>query len=216
MKIFKLPKEIKALIFDMDLTLYSHSEYGQYQIDCMVEKFGKIRGLSFNEAKHAIEERRKEWESSCGNKPSLANVLESYGMPIEEIILWREELLKPESYLKEDLMLKKSLEGLSRFFTLGVVTNNPVLVARKTLAALGVDCLLPIIVGIDVCKVSKPHRKPFEKFSELSGCPFENCVSIGDRYDVDLAIPLEMGMGGILVNGVEEVYELEEILTNCK
>ena len=39
------------------------------------------------------------------------------------------------------------------------------------------------------------------------------CISIGDRYDIDLALPLEMGMGGILVSGAEEVYQLPSILS---
>ncbi len=60
--------------------------------------------------------------------------------------------------------------------------------------------------------IAKPHKMPFEKFSESSFCPPETCVSIGDRYDIDLDIPLQMGMGGILVNGVEDVYCLPKLL----
>jgi len=72
--------------------------------------------------------------------------------------------------------------------------------------------LLPIIIGLDTCMTAKPHKIPFIKFSELSSCPPETCVSIGDRYDIDLDLPLEMGMGGILVDGVEDVYELPGLL----
>jgi len=212
MKVFKLPKEYKALIFDMDLTLYSDNGYGQYQTDCMVEKLGKIRGLSFDAMCREVEEKTKALERENGIKPSLANVLTSYGLPIEEIIRWREELIEPGNYLKIDPKLCKTLEELSHFFSLGVVTNNPVSVARKTFAALGVGSFFPVVVGIDVSMVSKPHRKPFEIFTKLSGCPPESCVSIGDRYDIDLAIPLEMGMGAVLVDGVEDVYGLPEIL----
>ena len=60
--------------------------------------------------------------------------------------------------------------------------------------------------------LAKPHEKPFMRFSELSSCPPDTCVSIGDRFDVDLDIPMNMGMGGILVNGVEDVYKLPDIL----
>jgi phosphoglycolate phosphatase/putative hydrolase of the HAD superfamily len=38
-------------------------------------------------------------------------------------------------------------------------------------------------------------------------------VSIGDRCDIDIALPLELGMGGILVEGVEDVYALGEIFS---
>jgi len=209
MKIFKLPKEIKALIFDMDLTLYSNDEYGQYQVDCLVEKLGNTMGRSFEEMNLEVKEARKKLAmSGNGRQPSLANVLTSYGISMEEIVRWRNELFEPERYVGEDKKLKETLEKLSKFFVLGVVTNNPVLVANKTFAALGISGLFPIVIGLDTCMTSKPHRIQFEKFIELSGCEAETCVSIGDRYDIDLAIPMEMGMGGILVDGVEDVYEL--------
>ena len=198
----------------MDLTLYTHDEYGQYQLDCVIEKFAKIRGVPFNELYREIEDKRKTMTEKLGRNPGLGNVLATYGVTIEEIVRWREELLEPALFLKKDPRLRETLKSLSGFYVLGVVTNNPVLVARKTLDALGVSGLFAVVVGIDSCMVSKPHRKPFEKFAELSLCPVETCVSIGDRYDIDLAIPLEMGMGGILVDGVEDVYKIPEILNS--
>jgi len=207
MKIFYLPDTIKALAFDMDLTLYSNDEYGQYQIDKLVEKLGQLRGLSFEEMKGEVEEKRKAWAlSHDGKSISLSYILMGYGIGMKEIISWREEMLEPRLFIKEDEKLKVTLEKLSNSFTLGVVTNNPVLVARKTLAALGVEACFPFVIGLDTCMVAKPHKMPFEKFSESSLCPPETCVSIGDRYDIDLDIPIQMGMGGILVDGVEDVY----------
>ena len=213
MKIYRLPSEIRALIFDMDLTLYTNAEYGQFQIDSIVERLAKRRRVSFNEMNYELEEARKNWEKSHGGKrPSLSQLLMSYGISMEENIRWREELYQPEKYIKEDPRLRETLKDLSHSFLLGVITNNPVLVARKTLAALGVHELFPILVGLDTCNIAKPHKKPFKKFLELSSHPAQTCVSIGDRYDVDLDIPLKMGMGAILVDGVEDVYELPGVI----
>ena len=213
MKIFRLPPKIQALVFDMDLTLYTNAEYGQYQIDSLIEKLGKTRGLSFGEMNKEVEILRKEWTlSHGGKKPSLSNILGAYGISMEENIRWREEIYEPERFIKEDRRLRQTLEELSQSFVLGIVTNNPVSVARKTLAALGISGCLPILVGLDTCMIAKPEKIPFMRFAELSSCPPETCVSIGDRYDIDLDIPLEMGMGGILVDGVEDVYDLPEVL----
>jgi phosphoglycolate phosphatase/putative hydrolase of the HAD superfamily len=213
MKVFFFFYTIKALAFDMDLTLYSNSEYGRCQIDKLVEKLGQLRGLSFEEMNCEVEEKRKAWALSHGGKTaSLSGILGDYGIGMEEIIRWREELFEPALFINEDEKLKAALEKLSNSFILGVVTNNPLLVARKTLAALGVETYFPFTVALDTCMAAKPHRMPFEKFSEFSRCPPENCVSIGDRYDIDLDIPLNMGMGGILVDGVEDVYKLPELL----
>ena len=211
MKVFNLPLTIRALVFDMDLTLYSNAEYGQYQIDSLVEKLSCIRGLSFEDMKREVEEERNAWAlSHNGKRPSLSNILMNYGITMEQNILWRNEIYEPDKFIREDPRLHLALEELSRSYTLGIVTNNTVLVARKTLAALGVEGFFDVLIGLDTSMVAKPHELPFKKFLELSHCPCETCVSIGDRYDIDLDIPLEMGMGGILVDGVEDVYAMPE------
>ena len=214
MKIYRLPAKIQALAFDMDLTLYTNPEYGRFQIDSLVEKLSVRQGLSFEEMSREIEAARKAWAlSHGGKKPSLSNIFTSYGVSMEENIRWREEVYEPKRFLKEDPRLGETLGELSRLYALGVVTNVPILVARKTFQALGVEELFPIVVGLDTCMTAKPHKKPFLKFSELVSCAPETCVSIGDRYEVDLDIPLELGMGAILVDGVEDVYELPGVLT---
>ena len=213
MKIYYLPNEIRALVFDMDLTLYSNQEYGQYQGDCLVERLGKQKGLSFEEMYSEIKKARQEWAlAHDGEKQSFSDILMGFGVSMEENVQWREELYKPEKYLHEDPRLRQTLKELSKFYIMGVVTNNTARVARKTLSILGVEEFFPVIVALDTCMIAKPHEMPFRKFSELSLCPPGTCVSIGDRFDVDLGIPLKMGMGGILVDGVEDVYELAGIL----
>jgi phosphoglycolate phosphatase/putative hydrolase of the HAD superfamily len=127
-------------------------------------------------------------------------------------IRWREETYEPARFLGEDKRLKETLRELSARYTLGVVTNNPVRVARKTLAVLGVDDCFGALVGLDTCMTAKPGPPPFVKITEFLGRKAETCVSIGDRYDIDLALPMELGMGGILVDGVEDVYRLPEVL----
>jgi phosphoglycolate phosphatase/putative hydrolase of the HAD superfamily len=39
---------------------------------------------------------------------------------------------------------------------------------------------------------------------------------VGDRYDIDIALPLQLGMGGVLVDGVSDVYGLPPVLTGKK
>jgi phosphoglycolate phosphatase/putative hydrolase of the HAD superfamily len=211
MKVFYLPGEIKALVFDMDLTLYTSPEYGKHQIDALVEKLGEVRGLPFEEMKREVEETRMAL-SGNGKKTSFSTTLNSFGISTEEIVVWRNEIFEPQRFIKEDPRLKETLRKLSGSYSLGLVTNNPVFVANKTLAVLGVEEFFPVIVGLDTCMTAKPHEKPYLKFMELTSIPSETCVSIGDRYDVDLDIPMKMGMGGILVDGVEDVYELPGVL----
>jgi FMN phosphatase YigB (HAD superfamily) len=128
------------------------------------------------------------------------------GISMEQSIRWREESIEPALFLGKDPKLRRALELLSDSFALALVTNNPVLVASTTLRVLGVEDFFTILVGLDTCGVSKPHKAPFLKAGELLNLTPERCVSVGDRYDVDIAPSLELGMGGIMVEGVEDVY----------
>jgi phosphoglycolate phosphatase/putative hydrolase of the HAD superfamily len=212
-KVYYLPPEQRALLFDMDLTLYSSPEYGSFQIDSLVERLAERRGIPRGDMGRLLEERRRSLtDAQGGKKPSLSQIFLSYGITMEENVRWREELYEPSRFLKADKRLGKTLGDLAGSYLLGVVTNNPVKVAQKTLAVLGVGDYFSALAGLDTCMTAKPHGAPFLKIAESLGCPLETCVSIGDRYDIDLAVPLEMGMGGILVDGVEDVYKLPELL----
>jgi phosphoglycolate phosphatase/putative hydrolase of the HAD superfamily len=220
MKVYRLPEKITALIFDMDLTLYSHPEYGKTQIDNLVAIVGKNRGWSADRATSEIETARKSWAASHdGKKPSLSNIILSWGFTMEDNVRWREEAYKPEKFLRKDTRLRETLLALADF-SLGIVTNNPISIAKRTLASLGVEDCFSVLVGLDTCMIPKPHELPFIRIMELFKAEQKNatqvspgtCVSIGDRYEIDLEIPMEMGMGGILVDGVEDVYSLPELL----
>ena len=215
MKIFSIPRgnEKKALLFDMDGTLYSHDEYMRSQIELPIMRLAEVRGKTFEQMNAEVTAFRENWAvSHNGQSISLGNIFLSFGISIKENIRWREELCRPEKYLTEDKTLRSVLLELSSRFFLAAVTNNPVSVAVRTFSALGVDDILKNIAGLDTCKASKPNREIFYTAARLCGVPPELCISIGDRYDIDIALPLELGMGGILVDGVEDVYKLPEIL----
>lgn len=211
MTVYNLPKDIKAFIFDIDSTLYTCQAYAFEQIDCQVREYAKLRGISADEARNLVAEYRKKYAAEHdGKKVSLGNTLVAFGIPIEQSVEWRNQLMEPEKYLHFDQKLVDTLSSMKKKVKMICVTNNPVLPARKTLQAIGVSEFFPEIVGLDTCYKSKPALEPFQKALEILGVNANECVAVGDRYDLDIALPLEMGMGGILVNGVEEVYQLHK------
>jgi phosphoglycolate phosphatase/putative hydrolase of the HAD superfamily len=214
MKVYKLPAELSApaLLFDMDCTLYTHDEYAKTQIDLPIKRLAQLKGKTFEQMNDEVSLYRKNWaKDHNGQAVSLSNALLAFGVSMEENINWRDELFRPEDYLAQDFQLRCVLQVLASRFRLAVVTNNTVSVAVRTLSVLGVDDLLQKIVGLDTVKVSKPDKIHFLKAAELCGTPPQQCISVGDRYDIDIALPLEMGMGGILVDNVEDVYKLPDL-----
>ncbi|MCI1208485.1 MAG: HAD family hydrolase [Treponema sp.] len=214
MTIYRIPDDLRTLIFDIDSTLYTNSFYAFEQVDVQIRHFAHLRGIQENEARKMMTEYRKKWSRQHGGKKiSLGNAFTAFGIPLETSIKWRKELIEPAKFLSRDEKLREVLVRLKKSYKLICVTNNPVLPAKKTLKALGVSDVLQTIIGLDTCRKSKPAEEPIRLAARIMNSQIGQCLSIGDRYDIDIALPLELGMGGILVDGVAEVYQLPAILS---
>lgn len=212
-KFYSVPKDLRAIIFDIDSTLYTNAAYAFEQVDCQVRRFASERGITNDEARKMVADYRKKFaRENGGKKISLSNTLLQFGVSIEQSVQWRRELIEPADFLGADKKLQETLAALSARYKLLCVTNNPILPAQKTLQALGVDNLIEVLVGLDSCNLSKPAKEPFVLAAQKAGVDLANIVSVGDRYDLDIAPALELGMGGVLVRGVADVYNLPQVL----
>ena len=215
MKIIAMPEEIKGLIFDIDQTLYDNREYYDSQKDLLVAKLASIQGKTVNVILKEVEKRQADYASQNeGRKLSLGNMFLRFGISIEQSCAWRTELFEPEKYLSMDKKLIAVMKSLSKKYIIGAVTNTSTIIAKRTLKVLGVESFFPIVIGLDRSLVSKPALKPFVIASKELGMPFKHLISIGDRLEIDIELPLQYGMGGILIEGMEDVYSLEGLLTS--
>ena len=213
MIVHALPQKILGLVFDIDLTLYDSRSYYDNQKTVQIERLAARTGKTSKAATMEVDEYQENFASSnAGRKPSLGNTFAALGISIQQSITWREELLTPEAFLSSDADLATALQKLRDHFRLIAVTNNPASIGRKTLACLGVSPFFDQVIGLDTSGVSKPHEKPFQLAGRELSLPLKNLVSIGDRFAVDLEIPLKLGMGAILVESVEDVYTLPNTL----
>lgn len=213
MKIYKIPEKLKTIIFDIDSTLYTNEEYAVEQVDIQLRHFAKLRNTTPENIRQMIKDFRDEYSRTHdGKKISLGNTLTHFGVSIEDSINWRETLLEPKLFLPRDEKLIEVLTKLKSKYNLICVTNNPVLPAFKTLEAIGIEKIIPDIIGLDTCHKSKPDPEILLLAAEKTNASPEECLSVGDRYDIDLRLAMELGMGGILVDGVEDVYKFNEIL----
>ncbi len=213
MKVFRLPERPRALLFDLDSTLYSHPEYAAFQNDVLVGELARHRGVPAEQVLAEVRAARERVSERTGRVTSLGNAMAELGVDIPTSVVWRRKLIRPSEWLSRDDRLFAALSPLSRDYLLAVVTNNPRSVGLASLEALGVRGLFRAVVGLDDTMVSKPAREPFELAARLLSVPLSGCVSIGDRYDVDISVPLELGMGAVLVEGVQDVYRLPAVLT---
>lgn len=201
-----------GLLFDIDGTLYDEPAYLASHKQSLTERLAMELGRSYDEVRHEVREVQDRLAAESGRRPSLANTFLEFGVSMEQNVAWRSRLLKPERYLGHDPQLAETLSALQRQFALAALTNNPADIARRTLEILGVGAFFPAIVALDDTLVSKPDLEPFRAGLAALELPAREVIMIGDRYDVDIAPALELGLSGVLVDGVEDVYALREVL----
>ena len=123
MTIYKIPENLKAIIFDIDSTLYTSQTYAFEQVDCQVREFAKLRGITADQARKMVADYRRQFAlEHNGSKVSLGNTLLSFGIPIEQSIEWRKTLLEPADFLGRDDSLSEEMKILAEHFKMICVT----------------------------------------------------------------------------------------------
>lgn len=217
MKIIAQCENPSCLIFDIDQTLYDHREYYDGQKNILVKKLAEIQNKSFTDMAQEVDDKQTAYASEHnGKKLSLGNLFLLFGISLEENCVWRNKLFEPEKYLSRDERLIITMNTLSGSYKITAVTNNTKHIALRTLQILGIKSFFHPVTGLDQTLISKPTFKPFAHAADTLGIPYSQCISIGDRFEVDIEVPVQNGMGGILVESMEDVYTLPETLESLK
>ena len=213
MQVVGLPAVVRALVFDIDLTLYDNVEYYEAQTTLLIRRLAEELDKTELEMEKKVAAVRQAFaQDNGGREQSLGNTFLHLGISIAQSVRWREELFTPEICLQHDPELVKTMQILSSHFGMSAVTNNPASIGRRTLRVLGIEDFFPLVIGLDIAGASKPTMAPFEMVAEKFNVPLTTIISIGDRLEIDIELPVKNGMGGIVVEGPGDVYELPQIL----
>ncbi|HOV94859.1 MAG TPA: HAD family hydrolase [Spirochaetales bacterium] len=211
MVVYSIPLQPKALIFDMDGTLYTNDAYLRWQDEAQIRRFAEALSITEEEARVRVDMARKNRVRKELSETSLAELLMELGIPLSTLVKWREEAFVPAEWLKPDPLLKITLDNLAARFKLVLLTNNPHKVGVETLRVLGVRSCFSVVRGLDDSGVAKPSAVPFQKTCQLLALSPSSCVSIGDRKKIDIDPALSLGMGAVLVDGVADVLSLSKL-----
>lgn len=208
MKTFLVSQSPSVLLFDIDNTLYRHHHYVYEQVDVLIRRLAEHRGEPIEETRKLVSHTREQIAAKSGRKPSLGNTFVALGIPITTSVTWRTELMKPESFLRADPVVKETLEILAQKFRLGAITNNPLVIGYRTLEVLEIRSLFDVVVGLDTTMHSKPAWEPFAAALEALEATPRETVMVGDRYDVDLEPVICRGGSGILIESDQDLPRL--------
>ena len=197
----------------MDLTLYRDEAYYESQRTNQLRLAAAELGYTERAFTHYLETWEEEFRRTHGKSPSLGNaLLGAFGYPIARSVELRRLAARPQDYLVSDPRLYETLALLASRYRLVLVTNNPSDVAERTLDVLGVRVWFPRIIGLEEAGHSKPHPAAFDIGYRELGLDPAHVIAVGDRYAVDLEVPLARGSGGVLVESMDDVYALPRLL----
>lgn len=212
MKTFPASSTVKAVLFDVDNTLYRHKRYVFSQVELLLCRLAEHRGESLERIRVLVSRTREQIVARTGRKPSLGNTFVALGIPIATSVAWRKELIHPEQFLQKDPGLYEILLELSGRYRLGAITNNPEEVGVRTLDVLGVTRFFETIVGLDTTGHSKPAWEPFAHALEMLRLAPAEVVVVGDRYEIDLEPVICRGGGGILIEADTDLTQIPDLL----
>jgi len=214
-------KDVKAVGFDLDGTLYKATEeiddrIGEHVAAKILEKSSEFK--SIEEAKTFYKKRYKEIES--GSK----TLMEVGYEPIEAREVMKKCLDESDisDLLQKDEELVNILEQISKKYFIYLITKSPADIGRKKLASIGIDesIFKYKVYGDNIWFIGKTKKEALTRVFEESSIPPDQHVYVGDRRNDDIINAKLLGVKTIAVwSRIEEadatalhIHDIKELL----
>jgi putative hydrolase of the HAD superfamily len=207
---------IRAIVFDLDGTLYVNKGLAEQIHRAACGYIGTMRGISPRDAASLIEEARERLSRESGGEITLTSVCTELGGTVSGFHRAAVRAVHPESFLARDDRLVSLFTTLVEHFDLYIYTNNNRILTNRVVGALGITLFFRDIFTIEYLWKPKPNRSVLKKILTAIGRKPVECLFVGDRYDIDLRMPEEMGCAIFPVSGVHDLLGLTQALTGNK
>ncbi len=209
--------EIRGIVFDLDGTLYVCDRFAGEIQRATAAYIAGVKGISREDAGLLITATRSRLAEERGTVQTLSAVSSELGGSVQELHRFFERTLRPEDYLVRDGRVIRLLERLSGRFSLYIYTNNNRVLTTRIMDYLGLDGLVRGIFTIDDSWRGKPDEVMVNRVLGEIGLSPAEVLFVGDRYDVDLRVPEQLGCPVYLSQSLEQLLRLENLLapTTC-
>ena len=205
--------DIKALVFDLDGTLYTSVPLGREILLSAGRYVADLKGVGTEEADLLIRETKKRLSAVSGIDTTLSMACMELGGDLQELHRRFADEIKPERFLSGDEMVVELLKSLGSRLELYVYTNNNRHLSASIMNILGIGGLFRQVFTIEDTWRPKPDRTGLEDIFFRVGRKPHECLFVGDRYDIDLRLPAALGCAVFLVHTKDELSRLCLLMT---
>ncbi|GFO55821.1 haloacid dehalogenase [Geomonas sp. Red276] len=200
---------IKAIVFDLDGTLYQNEQMGDQVNLSACRYIAQLKGVSVEEADLMLEEARA---SLAGLAATLSQAVISLGGNMHDLHERMAREVRPEGLLAEDERVVDLLRDLAGRFEIHIYTNNNRSLSARIMKIIGVAELFDKVFTIEDFWRPKPDEEALTSILDAIGKKAEETLFVGDRYQVDLALPATLGARVFESCTIEQLLGLREFL----
>jgi HAD superfamily hydrolase (TIGR01662 family) len=210
---------IRALLLDLDNTLYDYESCNQPAVDAMLSL--AEQQLHIPKATLAIEfasarDKVKHWLPSVAAAHSrllyLQTMIEKLtGKTHPSVALSLHDSFWSVyfSHMKLHAGVKDALRAIKeKGITIIVLTDLTTEIQLKKLVHLGIADLIDSVVTSEEAGADKPHPKMFLRALQKAGCTAAECLVVGDNVEADIVGAQQAGMRCALVKGAEDLHKV--------
>lgn len=200
---------LRAIVFDLDGTLYQDDRLGEEVNLSACRYIASLKGISPAKAGALLQEAR---DALTGSGGTLSRAVLALGGNLEGLHQSLSRDVHPEGMLAVDDRVTELLERLAAEFELHLYTNNNRELSGRIMARIGVCGIFGRVFTIEDYWRPKPDRAALLGILEAIGKKPAQVLFVGDRYEVDLALPASMGCAIWEARTVEELLALTKLL----
>lgn len=204
--------EIRGIVFDLDGTLYVCDRYAAEIQNAAAAYVAALKGIGREEAAQLMSTTRRKLADESGTTQTLSAVCTELGGTVQGLHRFFEQNLRPEAFLVRDERVIRMMRRLAGAFSLTVYTNNNRDLTTRIMNYLGLDDIIQDIYTIDDTWRVKPDEGIVLALLKKLGLAPNEVLFVGDRYDIDLRVPEQLGCPVYLSSTLEQLLRLENLL----